>query len=268
MEFALNYSPQAAELLRAGRIAVDRLKCPDWPDMIAAAAAVRPVYVHFPLRAGDSDRPDWDAIEALMERTGTPHVNFHLGPRPDAHPDIPPESNDPAHAALLAERMVADVSAACERFGPERVVVENLPYEGPIGAVMRPAVDPAAIRRVVEDTGCRLLLDIAHACITAFSLGVDAREYIEALPVARLAELHITGVGLHQGRLTDHLRMSEGDWPYVEWAMGRIRSGVWGRPRIVALEYGGGGGPVFGWRSESDIIALDVPRLHNYVRGG
>lgn len=260
MEFALNYSPEAADLLRAGRIAIDRFKCPDWPDMIAEASALRPPYVHFPLQAGGGAAVDWDRVAELLERTGTPHVNLHLAPLVAGHPDIPPDTLDPAHAALLAERMVADTLAAVERFGPERVAVENIPYR-PGGRFLRPAVDPALIRRVVEETGCRLLLDLSHARITAASLGVEARAYVEELPVERLAELHITGIRQHNGRMEDHLPMTPDDWPHVAWAFERIRAGAWGEPRIVALEYGGTG-PLFEWRSEAAVIAADVPRLY------
>jgi uncharacterized protein len=264
MEFALNYSPQAAELLRAGQIEVDRIKCPDWPDLIAEAAALRPVYVHFPLRAGAGERPDWGAVAALRERTGTPFVNIHLDPRREANPDIPPDSVEAEHVAVLAERMAADVAAACEVFGPEQVIVENVPYYTARGEFMRAATQPAAVCHVVERTGCGLLLDLSHARLAALSQGLDARAYIEALPVARLAELHVTGIGVNQGRLADHVRLSEGDWPEVAWALGRIRSGAWGRPHAVALEYGGVG-PMFAWRSEAATIAVDVPRLYSMV---
>ncbi len=40
--FALNYSPQAADLLRAGQIEIDLFKCPAWPDLIAEAQAAAP----------------------------------------------------------------------------------------------------------------------------------------------------------------------------------------------------------------------------------
>lgn len=265
MQFALNYSPEAAALLRDGRIAIDRFKCPDWPDLIGEAARLRPVYVHFPLRAGAGERPDWLGVAALAAATETPLVNLHLDPSPAALPHVPPDSDAPEHIAAVAEAMAADVAAACERFGPERVAVENVPYYGPAGRFMRAAVRPETIRRVVERTGCRLLLDISHARLAAHSLGWDAQEYIAALPVERLAELHITGIGLHKGRLSDHLRLSEGDWPYVEWALGRIAEGTWGRPLTVALEYGGIG-PMFEWRSEAATIAADAPRLYAMLR--
>jgi uncharacterized protein (UPF0276 family) len=266
MQLALNYSPEAAELLQAGRITIDRFKCPDWPDLIATAAVLRPVYVHYPLRAGAGEQPDWDTIARLREQTKTPFVNVHLDPPAALHTDIPSDAGDPAHVAAIAERMAHDVAAACERFGAEHVVVENVPYYGAAGNFMRAVAEPAAIRYVVQQTGCRFLLDLSHARISAFALGRDARAYIEELPLARLAELHITGIGLRQGRIADHMRLSEGDWPEVAWAFERIRSGAWARPQIVALEYGGIG-PLFEWRSEAATLAADVPRLQAVMIG-
>ena len=45
MEFSLNYSLEAVQLLSRGEIEVDRIKCADWPDMIAEAKKAGPVYV-------------------------------------------------------------------------------------------------------------------------------------------------------------------------------------------------------------------------------
>ncbi len=70
--FALNYSAQAADLVRAGTLLIDRFKCPSWHDLVARAATLRRVYVHFSLHAGRGDgevydssgRPaDWADIE-------------------------------------------------------------------------------------------------------------------------------------------------------------------------------------------------------------
>ena len=52
MNFAINYSPQAGELLKQGKIEINLFKCPDWPELIQEASALAPVYVHFPLIAG------------------------------------------------------------------------------------------------------------------------------------------------------------------------------------------------------------------------
>lgn len=52
MKLAVNYSTQAAVLLRQSRIQIDYFKCPDWPDLIQEAKKHAPVAVHFNLTAG------------------------------------------------------------------------------------------------------------------------------------------------------------------------------------------------------------------------
>ena len=263
MEFALNYSTQAAALLREGRIEIDRFKCPDWSDLVAQALAIRPVYVHFPLRAGTGTvgETDWSQIHAFLEQTNTPCVNLHLAPKVKDFPGIPTDTQDPTHVEMIVERMIADVEQVVVQFGSDRVIVENVPLRIAEDKFLRPAVEPAVIRRVVEATGCGLLLDLSHARITARNLDLDEREYVSQLPVERLRELHITGLGLKDGRLADHLPMTSEDWPAVEWAFERIGAGDWARPLIVAVEYGGVGAS-FAWRSNAAVIAADVPRLY------
>ena len=62
------------------------------------------------------------------------------------------------------------------------------------------------------------------------------------------------------GRGQDGMPMGAEDWALAEWALGRIGTGAWGRPWAVALEYGGIG-PIFAGRSESEVIAEQLPRL-------
>jgi len=265
MKFVLNYSPQAADLLQSGTIDIDRFKCPPWPDMIAAASAYRPVYIHFDLKAGPglNGSVDWDTLAALRTQTNTPYVNLHLAPKPEHFIGMPITTTDPAHIAAVTGRMIEDVEQAVERFGADRVIVENVPYDpGTDFRVVRPAALPEVIRRVVEETGAGFLLDISHARISARSLGMDEYAYLEQMPCERLCELHMTGLGYNrQGHLTDHLPITEQDWPFLEWVLARIRSGLWAHPWALAFEYGGIG-PIFEWRSESSVIAAQVPRLY------
>lgn len=77
MEFAVNYSLAAADLLREEQIQVDLFKCPAWPDLIAAAQEVHPVYVHFPLRvgAGINHAIDYEAVaDRDVLATQIPHL--------------------------------------------------------------------------------------------------------------------------------------------------------------------------------------------------
>ena len=268
MLLALNYSPQAADLLRAGRIDIDRFKCPPWPDMLVVASELRPVAVHFELRAGNNAlaATDWIAMQRFMERYDTPYLNLHLAPQQNEFPTVPVDSAEPEHLRLVTESLLADVYSATQRFGAERVIVENIPYRQG-GKLLRAGAEPQVIRDVVQATGCGFLLDISHARISAMQFGCDERDYMQQLPVDRIRELHITGLGYDNlGVLRDHLAMRPEDWPMVEWVLERFQTGEWSRPWMAALEYGGIG-PIFVWRSESAVIEADIPRLREKIPG-
>jgi uncharacterized protein (UPF0276 family) len=263
MKFAINYSTQAAALVRQGRITIDLFKCPDWPAMIAEAGQLRPVAVHFTLKAGDGrlHHTHWREVAHLMELTGTPYVNLHLDPRLEDYPGFAVEATDPSQRAQIIECMTSDVYHAARFFGPERLILENVPYRGPAGKAMRPGMEPVVITQIIEEAGCGLLLDISHARIAAAGMNMDERSYMSQLPVNRLRELHFTGLHtLENGALQDHLEVLESDWPILDWVLERIRSGEWARPWMLAFEYGGVG-EKFAWRSKSKFIEAQAPLL-------
>jgi uncharacterized protein len=294
MEFAVNYSPPLVELLRDGRIHLDRFKCPAWPQAVAEAQAIHPCYVHLPLSVGrgigeaiDTETkqpPDWQKMESLLTQTDTPFVNLHLEARTAVYPDLPPDTTHPAHLERITENMVRDVTAVVRRFGPERVIVENLHAHAQ--TYLQAAYLPEVIGDVVAATGCGLLLDISHARLAAQQLGRDPYDYINALPLTAVREIHITGIqrlddywlnrleaaGANLGgftpfvgKLIDHLPMTEADWPFLAWALAEIDAGRWGRPSIVAYEYGGIG-PVFEAITDSETLAAQLPRMYEMVK--
>ncbi len=262
MQFAINYSPQAADLLQSGAIQIDRFKCAsDWPHLIPLAREHRPVYVHFVLRTdpGAIRALDVDAVNALCAETDTPMVNLHLMQGDDAFTDM---SNMTTDRAALYDYALEAVQLAVERFGQERVIVENIPFHGARGRAKRPLIEPDLIRALIEQTGVGFLLDISHARISAASIGMYAYDYLEQLPGESLRELHVTGIGLsREGRMTDHLGLTDADWPFYEWVLDRIKAGVWATPWMVAFEYGGLG-PLFEWRTNPHVIAGQVPHLY------
>ena len=271
MRLAINYSPQAEALAAQGAIDFDLFKYPPvWdpvvpehaPNLLARARAVRPLYLHFPLHTGDNSlrTTDWDQVEEALAQTGTPFVNVHLQAHSRNFPDIPADTTEPAHVCRIQDALVQDIALVAARFGPERVIAENVVCRGATAKVLLPCVDPSVIGEVVERTGCGFLLDLAHARLTADARGWDAQEYVARLPVAQLREFHVTGAQPHDGRLRDSMALGPEDWALVEWAMERIGEGAWGKPWAVAFEYGGVG-PGFAWRSEAGVIAEQLPRL-------
>ena len=291
MKLAVNYSLPTVDLLCKKKIEIDYLKCPAWPDLIAQAQSIHPVYVHFPLTVGKGigdamdtetgQSPDWSKVEALLQQTSTRYVNVHLDSLRRDYPDIPAKTTDPAHEEMLTERMIHDLSAVVERFGAERVIAEN---DNDIGSrMLYPALYPVFIRRVIEETNCGFLFDLSHARLSARALGMDPQEYISGLPLKRIREIHVTGIQKFDGHWLDaarkhnldaaeqwggewidHLPMIEPDWEFFSWALGQISSGAWAMPQIVAFEYGGVGG-LFGALMDEQTIATQVPRLRAMI---
>ena len=294
-KIAVHYSRASSALFAGGRITVDCFKCPAWPDLIATVEGQHAAYVHFPLKAGagigdaidtETNRPaDWRRVEALLARTGTPFVNLHLSPTAADQPGMPIDTADPAQIERVAACLIGDVRSVVARFGADRVVVENDHDNG--GLHLRPAYLPAVIGRVVAETGCGFLLDLAHVRLAAQALGLDPYTYLAGLPIQQLREMHVSGVqpfddrfvamldrgGIsptvmqrYVGRPMDHLPLTDFDWAFTAWALAQVRAGRWGRPWVVALEYGGVG-PLWEAVTEEEVLAAQVPRLYELVKG-
>jgi uncharacterized protein (UPF0276 family) len=260
MKFALNYSPQAAVLLKAGKIQIDLFKCPDWDDLVTEAAQFLPVYVHFPFQAGQQDvnQARFEKVKAWLDRTGTYYVNTHVSVQRTALPD--PDNTEAVIALVLP-----DVMQMAEYFGADRIIVENIPYPETKNTKPLTGSDATVISRIIEASNTGLLLDIGHARRTAEHLAIDPRLYIQQLPVHRLREIHVTGLGYDEhGRRIDHLSMTEEDWLLLEWALDNIHRGEWAEPWVVACEYGGIG-EIFAKRSDPAVIAAQIPRMYEMV---
>jgi len=260
MKLAVNYSPASSQLYKEKRITLDLFKCPDWPDMVNAALSEQCVYVHFRLSTGKPglEQTDWQRITHFLELTGTQQVNLHLITDPSLNPD------DPSEVKASIQKIIDQVSAVVDKFSPDKVIIENVPFFLRGHDHLRPIVDPETICNVVEQTGCMLLLDISHAIITSSTLGIDPKMYIQSLPVDRLAELHITGLANEDGQLVDHRAMRDEDWPILEWVLSQIKLGLWANPNILAFEYGGVG-EIFSPHSDPLVLQMQVPRLFQLV---
>lgn len=259
MKLAVNYSAPLIQLLQEGAIRVDLIKCPDWEGMIREAERFGNVTLHFDLKAGlgATYKIDFSRIKRLQKYTNTPHVNTHL---------VTPEYLNPQDPNAL-EKINAlwrdEISLMINNLGRKNVALEQFPYTASTPNIL-PAADSQIFSQVILDTGCMLLLDLAHAKITASSLGIDVKSYIGQLPLDRLVELHVTGVKHHSGILTDHFEMQKDDWTLFEWALGEIRAGKWREPEIVGFEYGGVG-DVFVWRTDYDHLKNQVPLLYKMI---
>lgn len=256
---ALNYSLPAEALLREERLSVPLFKCPDWMGLLEHVMTVAPCYAHCDLQAGQDQLEcvDWNNLEQCLRLTDTSRVSVHMSPS-TPEPHFEPDA--------MLERAMPDLERLITCFGRERVVIENAPTARVRAGAARTPLPALVVTRAVEALGCGLLLDLSHARIAATRLGVDVYAYVSSLPTHRLREVHVTGVQWFEGRLKDHLPMTDDDWFLFDWAMESIREKRWACPEVVALEYGGIG-PKFEHWSDPLTIQSEFLRVSTTVFG-
>jgi hypothetical protein len=263
MAFAINWSPEAAALLDEGAIEIDIYKCPTWADVVEKAQTQRPAYTHLPIGIGRNQQHEWNFadIENWLGKTDTRFVNSHIIPsKPHFAADITLDD--------LSEALTKEVELLVRHFGAERVIIENCPYAvfGIRDGYIPQGMHPQLFQNIIATTGCGLLLDVAHVILTCEALEQEWQAYISGLPVNRLREMHITGIGTWStGDRGDHLPLTDSDWLNVEWCFEQIRTNKWATPQIVAFEYGGIGMLKEWCGSDKTIIAEQVPRLYRLV---
>lgn len=261
MEFAVNYSKPLIRLLTEDAVNIDLIKCPDWEGMLAEAAPFGPIIIHYDLEVGlgNTFKADFNRILDLKNRTATPHVNTHL---------VTPQYfdlNNHQEIKMINTRWRNEIQLMIEHLGAGVVALEHYPYTEATPHFRYPT-DDEVFTKVINDTGCMLLLDLAHARITADTFGIDVKDYIRALPLDRLVEMHVTGIKSHSGVLTDHFGLNSGDWGLLEWALHEIKTGHWREPKVVAFEYGGVGN-TFVWRTDDEVLKTQVPKLYEMIHG-
>lgn len=87
-------------------------------------------------------------------------------------------------------RRVADrLREAEDRLG-RRMLIENISYYAPLGGQM---TEVEFIGRVLDLSGCGLLLDVNNVFVNAQNHGFDALEWLKQAPLDRVVQLHVAG---------------------------------------------------------------------------
>ncbi|MEL6407295.1 MAG: DUF692 family multinuclear iron-containing protein [Chloroflexota bacterium] len=260
MQFAINWSPEAATLYDEGTIDFDMYKCSDWERLVEPAQKQRPSYVHFPLTIGRGQYPEWDFddIYSWLDRTTTQFVNCHI---------VPDRAQFDSEISVreLAPLLAKEVQLLVDEFGAERVIIENCPYfagNAFKNEKLQQGIEPYLLHHIVDVTDCGFLLDIAHAKMTCDFLGKDLDRYFASLPYNRIRELHVTGIGTRKnGTHGDHMPMTDADWQLLETCAEKIIAGKWATPAVMTFEYGGIEYLRDLCGSEREAIQRDVPRF-------
>jgi hypothetical protein len=132
---------------------------------------------------------------------------------------------------------------------PVPILIENLDYN-PTQAYEY-VCEPDFIQKVLKDTDAYLLLDLAHARVTAHAFGISVDDYINQLPLDRIRQIHLNRPGWRNGRVVDsHLALEEDDYQLFEQVLQRCQ------PWSVTLEY----------NRDQDKIRPQIDRLRKILQ--
>ncbi|WP_027892083.1 DUF692 family multinuclear iron-containing protein [Calidithermus chliarophilus] len=232
IRLAANGTPELFELLYTHDLPLDYIKCPLSPDSrreVLRARHYLPVLLHGWGPPGYSltmpEIPEPGLLCELAGLSGTPFVSAHLDYLPGRDGELSPE-------ALLGR--VASSASRLRALTGKEVLLENLPWYA-WKSRPRYTTDPAFIAQALECSGSDLLLDLAHARVAAWNRGEEVRDYLAALPLGRVREVHVSGPRLEPEGLRDrHRSLSEEDYRLLEWVMPRLP-----RLEVLTLEYMG-----------------------------
>jgi hypothetical protein len=196
--------------------------------------SLRPVLIH-PLghyeRAGmnNVEVVDFDRANRLLAESGSPHYGLHLCVM---NSDLTPSMSE----ADIAGRMYENIQLFKKNM-KFPVLVENIP-DTPQEKVLYdhyPYAAPEKISKAIADNDVDFLLDITHAKITCMYKEWDIHDYLKALPLHRIREIHTNGSGRDKHGYPDdtHHPMADEDHALLEWVL------QYADPHVISLEYVG-----------------------------
>ena len=98
--------------------------------------------------------------------------------------------------------------------------------------------EPAFIREILKETGCRMLLDFGHVVVSAKNMGYKkVEDYIKELPLEEVVEIHMSGAGREGEFAQDsHHRITAPGQREAEYLEGALKSGRLANLAALTLE--------------------------------
>ena len=230
-------------------------------DALAALCLQHPLLLHLDDTLSGHRLPSAEELARILgwvELCATPWTSEHIGF------SVPDTTLDGALVTQAAGDLLTREEArtniirnarALAAYLPVPLLLENLPLFPNLAHLY--ICEPDFGAEVIEETGCGLLLDLAHAQVSANVLGYEVHDYLSRLPLRRTVEIHLSGprplrelderrhklvrenaasiahlLTFSEDNLVDaHAPLQEADYRLLEWALARSE------PRAISLEY-------------------------------
>ncbi len=252
--------PLVRQLVDTHQVELDYLEV-HGPYVSAARQAYpeMPMLLHNAVYQWSLTHPDGlkhkDAANITRQRLGlssSPWYSLHLGfsaEEVDFYDEAMQAVSPMQSRDLVLERCISRLNQLKELL-PVPILIENLDYN-PTQAYEY-VCEPGFIQQVIQETSTWLLLDLAHARVTAHAKNIPVEDYITQLPLEHVRQIHLNRPGWANNRLVDaHLALAEEDYLLFEKILDRCQ------PWAVTLEY----------QQDPDQILLQITRLRQMING-
>lgn len=187
------------------------------------------------------------ALDLCIPAYISAHLEFHAVEHPDAEEFLEPLERD-----ALFIRTLTKIPLHLEN------THSDFPRPGKVTNA-RYISDPGFIREALDRARARMLLDVAHAQVAAWRLGVPASDYILSLPLNLVDEIHVNSPSMADGELRDrHVELDEEGYELTELVLEHADV------KTISLEYGGLG-PVYENRSDISALRRQLVRLREMM---
>jgi len=229
----VSISKTVYELARQGALDADYIVYygPLGEQYVHDLISLKPLYLH------DMPGHFWlnydDPFTVEVLEVGTALLNIMQPPwfstgigasaEPQAHRDGPYREADP-DALQSRETVIENIirhTARLRTWVDMPVLLENFNYHPTLAYEY--ICEPGLITDILEETGCGLLLDLAHARISAHNMHWPNLEtYLNALPLAKAREIHFTRPGWQGDQRVDlHGAVEQDDLELLGWVLER-----------------------------------------------
>ena len=163
-----------------------------WKKVLDRAVERFPVVCHgLSLSLGSPDPLDWDFIRNIKSfldtnkvRIYSEHLSYSKSRNAHLYDLLPIPFTEDAIAHIVYR--IKEVQDFLER----KLVIENVSYYTPVAAEVSEA---EFITRIVEESGCELLLDVNNVYVNAFNHQYDSKDFIAQMPLDKVSYIHMAG---------------------------------------------------------------------------
>ena len=253
------------ELLAAGKLDADYLTFygrHGLAKLREVAAYDKPIFLHdlaatFWLNYADPfDETTMTEGRAMLDLAQSPWFSTGIGAsaEPQAHRGWLYREADPEN--LQSRAVVIDNilrhGRRLQAWASVPLLLENYNYH-PTNAYEY-ICEPDTFSALIDGIGCGVLLDLAHARISAHNMGwPNAQTYLNALPLHKIREVHIIRPGWQGDQMVDaHAPLQEDDFDLLSWVLDRAPV------EAVTVELGDG---------DADTVQRQLEMMRRYLNG-